>query len=122
MPSFKFIKFTAEGDTEYYLAAAPEGTDNYGWILYREEGPAVIKADGTQEFYANGVKHRLDAPSVVSPNGYQEFWTNGHLGRKDGPAIIYEDGNLQIVTNGIEPKQLLVYLSQSIVELVKQIK
>ena len=37
-------------------------------------------------------------------------------------AITYKDGNLQIVTNGIEPKQLLVYLSQSIVELVKQIK
>lgn len=37
-------------------------------------------------------------------------------------AITEKDNNLQIVTGGIDPKQLIVYLSQVIIELTKQIK
>ena len=37
-------------------------------------------------------------------------------------AITEKDSNLQIVTGGIDPKQLIVYLSQVIIELTKQIK
>jgi len=90
MPSFKFIVCKPNGTIEHYLAAAPEGTMNYGWVLYRENGPAVVHKDGTEEFYVNGKKH--GSPAVISPTGYQEFWTNGELGRKEGPAIIYPDG------------------------------
>ena len=93
MPSFKFIKFSPDGKREYFLAAAPEGTDKYGFAHFRENGPAVILEDGTEEFYTNGVKGRKDGPAVINPNtGYQEFWTAGILGRKEGPSIIYPDG------------------------------
>lgn len=101
MPSFKYIKLNADGSREYFLAAAPEGTDNYGSIPYRENGPAVILADGTEIYFTNGSKGRIDGPTLVSPNGYQEFWTNGKLGRKDGPAIIYPDGGKDWVVDGL---------------------
>ena len=41
--------------------------------LHCEEGPAVIRADGTKEWYQNGEWHRVDGPAVVYPNS-QKFW------------------------------------------------
>lgn len=99
MPSFKYTKFHPDGKTEYFLAAAPEGTDKYGAIYYRDGGPAVVLGDGTEIYFTNGMKGRLEGPTVVGPNGYQEFWTNGHLGRKDGPAIVYPDGGKDWLQN-----------------------
>lgn len=93
MPSFKFAKFNPDGSKEYFLAAAPEGTDKYGWVHFKEDGPAIVLGDGTEIYFTNGHKGRTDGPAVVNPKtGYQEYWTNDHLGRKDGPAIIYPDG------------------------------
>ena len=93
MSSFKYIKFKPDGSREYYLAAAPEGTDNYGAILYRENGPALIMADGTEVYFTNGVKGRADDYSVINPKtGYKEWWTGGRLGCKEGPSIVYPDG------------------------------
>ena len=92
MSSFKFIKFCPDGSREYFLAASAEGSDDYGMILYKENGPAIVLGDGTEIYFTNGVKGRLNGPTVVSPTGYQEFWFKGRLGRKDGPAIIYTDG------------------------------
>jgi len=92
MSSFKFVKFYPNGKREYFLAAAHDGSDKFDVIHYRENGPAVILDDGTEEYYSGGIKHRANKPAVISPTGYQEFWTDGKLGRKDGPAIIYPDG------------------------------
>ena len=47
-------------------------TDNHGNIQYklngkhhREDGPAVIFADGTPSWFLNGKLHRLDGPAVI---------------------------------------------------------
>lgn len=92
MSSFKFAVFSPNGKIEYFLAAFSEKMNSYGAVYYKENGPAVIQADGTQEYYVNGRKSRVGEPAVVGLNGYQEFWTNGVLGRKEGPAIVYGDG------------------------------
>ena len=91
MPSFKYTKCLPDGSRQYLLASFQEGSDSFGAILYKENGPAVILKDGTEMYYTNGLKGRQEGPTVVGPTGYQEFWSQGHCGRKDGPAIIYPD-------------------------------
>ena len=63
-----------------------------GGRLHRIDGPAVIFADGYQEWWQNGCIHRLDGPAVSTPHGDQQWWINGQLHRLDGPAVIYPDG------------------------------
>ena len=60
--------------------------------LHRTDGPAVIWSDGTQFWYRNGKHHRTDGPAVVRADGYQSWWVNGQLHRTDGPAEIWGDG------------------------------
>ena len=52
------------------------------------DGPAIIAADGTQQWYVNGQLHRLHGPAVIDADGTQEWWVNGQLHRLDGPAVI----------------------------------
>jgi hypothetical protein len=60
---------------------------------HRDDGPAVIKPDGTQEWYIKGLRHRLDRPAVVGADGTEEWWVNGRKHRTDGPAVVYSDGS-----------------------------
>jgi hypothetical protein len=50
-----------------------------GGELHRTDGPAVVRADGTREWYLNGKRHRTDGPAVVYANGYQEWWVDGEF-------------------------------------------
>jgi len=73
--------------------------------LHRENGPAVIYNSGTQIWYQNGKLHREDGPAVEAPaviraDGSQEWWLNGKLHRDDGPAIIWSDGAQEWHLNG----------------------
>ena len=45
--------------------------------IHREDGPAVIWADGGQEWWLNDQIHREDGPAVVSSDGSQEWYLNG---------------------------------------------
>ena len=63
--------------------------------LHREGGPAVIDADGGQEWWLNGEPHREDGPAIIWPDGTQYWFINGKLHREDDPAIIYPNGSKQ---------------------------
>jgi len=59
-------------------------TDNHGNIQYtlyglchREDGPAIIEADGSQSWYLNGKLHREDGPAIIEADGSQEWCING---------------------------------------------
>jgi hypothetical protein len=40
--------------------------------------PAVIKADGTMEWYKDNKRHRdNDLPAVIKADGTREWWVNG---------------------------------------------
>jgi hypothetical protein len=43
---------------------------------HRTDGPAVIRADGTQAWYINGTLHRTDGPAIIRENGDQEWFIN----------------------------------------------
>jgi hypothetical protein len=67
------------------------------WILnngkfHRLDGPAVIKPDGTKEWWINGIPHREDGPAIERVDGYREWCINGKRHRIDGPAIVYPNG------------------------------
>lgn len=46
-------------------------------VLHCETGPAVHGCDGTVAYYCRGVLHRDDGPAIVWANGDQEFWRDG---------------------------------------------
>ena len=62
--------------------------------------PAVIRPDGTREWWLNGKKHRTDGPAVIYPDGSEEWWLNGKKHRNGGPAVIYHDGSEEWWLNG----------------------
>ena len=59
------------GDKYYYK-------DPIYYILHREDGPAVERADGDELWYQNGELHRLDGPAIISVfNGHREWYVDG---------------------------------------------
>jgi hypothetical protein len=67
-----------------------------GWYMngkfHKNDGPAVICANGDKYWYINDKYHRDDGPAVIHNNGYKAYYLNGKIHRLDGPAIIHEDG------------------------------
>ncbi len=99
---FKHGVMTREGDkpSEY----------NYGDIKYtnekgethRENGPAVITADGTEKWYFNGKLHRDGVkPAIYNKNmTLVKFYKNGNIHRDgDLPASV-ENGRTSYYRNG----------------------
>jgi len=101
--------------TDHYNAAgqlhrdhnhpAVQNRDGYRayWIngkRHREDGPAVIYANGRREYYkdddwlkaehhdAQGRLHKTNGPAVEWANGGKSWCMNGQLHRLDGPAVI----------------------------------
>ena len=68
--------------------------------LHRDNGPAVVYKDGTEEWYKDGKRHRDDGPAVIDTDGYQVWYKNGKRHRDDGPAVIVSDGSKVWYKNG----------------------
>ena len=45
--------------------------------LHRENGPAMIWSDGTEEWYQNDELHREDGPAFTKPDGTEIWWWEG---------------------------------------------
>lgn len=79
----KIVKHQGVGRIFYTIGTDPD-YQNY----HREDGPAIINDDGTQEYYRFGQRHRTDGPALIFPNG-TEIWIRNNLRfREDGPAVI----------------------------------
>jgi hypothetical protein len=48
--------------------------------LHRDDGPAVIKPDGTQEWYQHDERHRDDGPAWIWPDGRQLWYQHNANG------------------------------------------
>ena len=70
------------GNTRWYEYGAP----------HRENGPAIIFADGEEQWWLNGKLHRLDGPAIKYPSGSKIWYKNSMIHRDDGPAIEWADG------------------------------
>lgn len=71
-------------------------------LLHRGmEMPAVVYADGTREWWVDGLRHRDGGPAVVDADGSKEWWRNGRLHRDgDKPAAIYASGTREWWVDG----------------------
>jgi hypothetical protein len=67
---------------------------------HREDGPALIRADGGQEWYLNGKLHRENGPAVIAADGSEEWFREGLRHRNDGPAVVRCDGSVEWWTHG----------------------
>lgn len=79
--------------------------ENENRKLHREDGPARIYYDGSEEWWENEVPHRVDGPAFVwiYETGITRRWIiNGVAHREDGPAIEYSDGEKHWYINGVE--------------------
>jgi hypothetical protein len=55
--------------------------------LHRDDGPALIWSDGTQEWWQHGERHRDDGPALIRSDGMQVWYQHGEQHRDGGPAI-----------------------------------
>lgn len=69
----------------------------HGRIHRADDKPAVIYANGGQEWYQHGKLHRDDdKPAIIYSNGSQEWYQHGELHRANGlPAVIDANGVLE---------------------------
>ena len=72
--------------------------------LHRKDGPALIRTNGTQEWYKNGKLHRpsSEGPAIIKCNGTIEYWENNkrHRPMSEGPAVIKANGKVEYWENG----------------------
>jgi hypothetical protein len=71
-----------------------------GYIVHKENGPAVISREGSVHWYLNGNLHREDGPAIVQFDGTRRWYINGKPHRTDGPAIIWQNGIKNWYLNG----------------------
>ncbi len=77
------------------LTILPDGTqlwfDRIG-ELHRDDGPAAVYPDGSQEWHQHNKLHRLDGPAVIHPDGAEWWWLRGHNITDKVEAWIGEEG------------------------------
>lgn len=56
--------------------------------FHRKDGPAIIRANGSREWFLWGARHRLNGPAIEYINGYKAWIVDGRHHNLDGPAII----------------------------------
>jgi len=113
-------KWVSEGATKWYYGGKLHRTQDNEDMLYgvdpssRDDLPAVIRADGTKEWYWNGLRHREGGlPAIIRADGVKKWYDFGELWsiedskseryvkmvqgqyrlhREDGPAVLYPNG------------------------------
>ena len=43
---------------------------------HREDGPAIIRANGNKSWYLYDTLHREDGPALIRANGTKQWWVN----------------------------------------------
>jgi hypothetical protein len=85
-------------------------------ISHREDGPAVINAEGDKYYYLNGEYHRVDGPAIERANGHKEWFQNGKHFRKNGPAYEGVNGYKIWYTKGGKQKKVEMILGDDLRE------
>jgi len=82
---------------------------------HRLDGPAVIMATGTKEWWVNGERHREGGPAVEHANGNTEWWINDKVHREDGPAIRVVKDFLIVRRHSVYPVTNLYFLDDLLI-------
>jgi hypothetical protein len=68
--------------------------------LHRDGGPAVVRTNGTKEYWVHGKLHRTDGPAIEYESGGKIYIERGKRHRKGGPAVVYADGRKEYWEHG----------------------
>ena len=83
-------------DNDLPAVVFADGTQQWWWHgkQHRDNDlPAIIYADGTKVWWRHGELHRDgDRPAILYPDGSQGWWLHNQLHRMSGPAFIHRDG------------------------------
>ncbi len=90
-PAYQVLCQLSGEKVPYCLNDTVTHKDNDGY-LHRDDGPAVIKPDGTQYWYQHGKLHRDGGPAEIWHSGVQKWWQHGEQHRDDGPAVVFPNG------------------------------
>ena len=69
---------------------------------HREDGPSIVYANGSEEWFLNGLSHREGGPAVVFPEGDNYWYLYGQRHREGGPACLHSDGTKYWYLNGLK--------------------
>jgi len=105
------MKFKEDSKTVYckdnsYRREFDKNSCNYnmqyykGYLIHREDGPAIEWVDGDKEWFKDGKRHRINGPALKFSNGDKYWYLEGKHHREDGPAIEYENGYKRWYLNG----------------------
>lgn len=91
--------------------------------LHREDGPAVVCADGSKEWFQKGKLHREDGPAIAY-GGTKLWFQNGNLIEEEKPKtitienrtytvgdiipIVIQTNNCHLFENKHEPKRQII--------------
>jgi hypothetical protein len=92
--------------------------------FHREDGPAVVRANGTTEWWRHGNMHRVGGPALEIADGGAQWWVNGQAHREDGPAYETSDGRQLYSWHGTyvhDPQGLLPQLDLDVLPQVLQV-
>jgi len=69
--------------------------------------PAVIRSDGSQEWWFNGKLHRddQDQPAIIKIDELQEWWLNGELHRDHNKPAVIRSGFCLWYINGVKQNE-----------------
>jgi len=82
-----------------YTTVLDDGAGNIAYVrgtqTHRVDGPAVIAANGDQEWWQNDEPHRTDGPAIERADGTRVWMILGAHHRDDGPAVEKADGTVE---------------------------
>lgn len=61
-----------------YVHFVDQGSSDTGLKMSRSRGPATICPTGTIFYKILGIAHRTDGPAVINADGSIEYWVNGN--------------------------------------------
>jgi len=64
-----------DNEATYYKIGGPHYYK--GYLLHKEDGPAIIHNNGTKEWYIEGKRHRENWPAMEFSNGTKSWFLNG---------------------------------------------
>jgi len=64
---------------EWFLKTHFLLADHLNFELHREDGPAIVWANGTKSWCIDGELHRLDGPAVERPDGTRFWYINNKM-------------------------------------------
>lgn len=69
--------------------------------LHRIGGPALVLANGGEEWRRKGKLHRIGGPALINRDGSEEWFFDGKRHRLSGPALTKADGSKHWFLHGL---------------------